>query len=190
MEWQSRYESGDTPWDEAAPHSALLDFIAANGPFEGRILIPGCGRGHDVRAISTPANQVIGLDIAPAAIAAADNLPKTANEQYHVADLFNLDPRFHSSFDWAIEHTCFCAIDPALRPKYPGAVAAALKPNARLFAIFYLNPAREHQPPFGVTTAELDNLFSPFFATLREWVPPRTFEDREGRELIRLLRRI
>jgi hypothetical protein len=70
------------------------------------------------------------------------------------------------------------------------AVAGALKPGGHMFAIFYLDPAVDRRPPHGVTVAELDQLFSPHFTTVRQWVPVRTFEDREGRELIRVLRRL
>jgi SAM-dependent methyltransferase len=189
MDWQAQYEAGETPWDEGAPHPALLDFIAESGPFQGRILVPGCGLGHDARAISTRANQVIGLDIAPGAVAKARAIPKTGREEYVVADLFNLEPELRSSFHWAVEHTCFCAIDPAMRSAYAAAVAGALMPGGHLFAIFYLDPAVDRQPPYGVSAAELDRLFSPSFALVRQWVPARTFAGRESRELIRVLRR-
>jgi cyclopropane fatty-acyl-phospholipid synthase-like methyltransferase len=188
MNWQARYESGETPWDEGAPHPALLDFIASSGPFQGRILLPGCGLGHDVRALSTPANQVIGLDFAPAAIAKAQTFPKTGSEEYLLADLFNLPPGLRSSFDWIVEHTCFCAIDPSMRPAYAAAVAGALKPGGQIFAVFYLNPDADHQPPYGAAIPELDQLFSPSFTLLRQWVPARTYPGRESRELIRLLK--
>jgi SAM-dependent methyltransferase len=189
MDWQAQYESGITPWDEGAPHPALLDFIAGSGPFQGRILVPGCGLGHDVRALSSPANQAVGLDIAPGAIAKARTFPQTGREDYIVADLFNLAPDLRSSFDWTFEHTCFCAIDPSMRTAYAAAVAAALKPGGHLFAIFYLDPAVDRQPPYGVTIPELDRLFSPAFEPVRQWVPARTFPGRESRELVRLLTR-
>jgi SAM-dependent methyltransferase len=187
MDWQAQYEAGVTPWDEGAAHPALLDFMAAEGPFQGRILVPGSGLGHDVRALSTAENQVIGLDIAPAAVEKARTFPKTGNEAYIVADLFDLPAEFRSSFDWVVEHTCFCAIDPSMRPGYTAAVAGALKPGGRLFGVFYLDPAVDRQPPFGVTVSELDRLFSPVFAVMRQWVPGRTFPDRECRERVRIL---
>jgi cyclopropane fatty-acyl-phospholipid synthase-like methyltransferase len=190
MDWQAHYEAADTPWDEGAPHPALLDYIAASGPFRGRILVPGCGSGHEVRAISTPENHVVGLDIAPAAIAKAQAFPKTGNEEYVVADLFNLAPQYRAAFDTVVEHTCFCAVEPSMRPAYAGAVAGALKPGGMLFAIFYLDPARDHQPPFGVAVEELDRLFSHDFVLIRQWVPVQTFEGRESRELVRLFHRI
>ena len=189
MDWQAHYLSGETPWDEGAPHPVLHDFIGTAGPFLGRILVPGCGLGHDVRAISTGENEVIGLDLAPGAIAKACSIPKTGCEQYLVGDLFNLPPGFRSSFDWVVEHTCFCAIEPRMRPAYVNAVAEAVKIGGYLLAIFYLDPAAGRQPPYGVTIAELDRLFSHSFAIGSQWIPARTFPGRESRELIRLLRR-
>jgi SAM-dependent methyltransferase len=190
MDWQAQYEAGETPWDEGAAHPALADFIAEAGAFQGRILLPGCGRGHDVRGISDTGNEVIGLDIAPGAIAAARQFPKSGGEEYVLGDLFNLDADLRGSFDWIVEHTCFCAIDPGMRPAYAEAVAGALKPGGHLFAIFYLDPAVDRRPPHGATVAELDRLFSSGFTTVRQWVPASTFEDRRGRELIRVLRRL
>jgi cyclopropane fatty-acyl-phospholipid synthase-like methyltransferase len=190
MDWQAQYEAGETPWDEGGAHPALADYIAEAGEFAGRILLPGCGRGHDVRGISTHANEVIGLDIAPGAIAEALKFPKSGREEYILGNLFDLPSELRQSFDWIVEHTCFCAIDPSMRPAYVEAVAGALKPGGHLFAIFYLDTAVDRRPPHGVTVAELDELFSPRFSTMTEWVPARTFEDREGRELVRLLQRL
>lgn len=190
VDWQASYETGEMPWDEGAPHPALLDFISESGPFHGRILVPGCGLGHEVRALSTGANQVIGLDIAPGAVAKARAFPKRGREEYVTANLFNLGPEFRSSFDWVVEHTCFCAIDPVMRQAYAAAVAGALEPGSHLFAIFYLDPAVDRQPPYGVEIPELDELFSRFFVLVREWVPTHTFKGRESRELVRLLRRV
>jgi SAM-dependent methyltransferase len=178
------------PWDEGGAHPALLDFIAEEGAFQGRVLVPGCGRGHDVRAISTRGNHVTGLDIAPAAIEKARGFEKTGNEVYVTGDLFDLPGEMRGAFDWVVEHTCFCAIPPGMRAAYAAAVAGAIKPGGRLFGIFYLEPGVDRQPPYGVTTPELDGFFQRDFALVREWVPARTFEGREGRELVRILRRL
>lgn len=188
MDWQAQYVTGVTPWDEGAPHPALLDFIAESGPFRGRILLPGCGLGHDARAISTAENRVTGLDIAPAAIERARRFPRTGQEEYVEGDLFNLGPDRRAAFDWVVEHTCFCAIPPAMRSAYVEAVAGALTPGGCLFGIFYLEPAVDRQPPYGASLDELNLLFGQRFALVKEWVPARTFSGRESRELVRILR--
>lgn len=189
-DWEAQYQKGETPWDKGAPSPGLLDFLARE-PLPGRVLVPGCGAGHDVRAITPHADEVIGLDIAPSAIAAARTFPPTGHERYELADLFDLPAPLRGSFDWVWEHTCFCAIDPALRPAYVEAVAGALQPGGRLLAIFYLDPGNDSPdqgPPFEVSIPELDALFAPRFELLREWLPERTYPGREKREWMRLLR--
>ena len=63
-DWEQRYQTGDTPWDKGAPHPALVDFLKTE-PLHGKILVPGCGLGYDVRAIATKDNEVVGVDVAP-----------------------------------------------------------------------------------------------------------------------------
>ncbi|HEX4086644.1 MAG TPA: methyltransferase domain-containing protein [Chthoniobacteraceae bacterium] len=188
MDWQARYEAEDTPWDQGEAHPSLVDYLK-EGRFSGRVLAPGCGLGYDVRAISTKENRVTGLDLAHAAMEKAREFSKAGAEEFIAGDLFDLPGELRGVFDWVMEHTCFCAIEPQMREDYVRAVGEALKAGGRVFAIFYLNPGSETQPPFGVTVQELDELFGKKFSVEREWIPERTFEGREGRELVRILRK-
>lgn len=189
-DWEAQYQKGETPWDKGGPSPGLLDFLAQE-PLTGRVLVPGCGLGYDVRAIAPQAAEVIGLDIAPSAVAAAQAYPPTGRESYTAADLFDLPASLRGSFDWVWEHTCFCAIDPAMRPAYVEAVAGALRPGGRLLAVFYLDPGNsspDEGPPFEVSIPQLDALFEPRFELEREWLPARAYAGREGREWMRVLR--
>lgn len=188
-DWESMYQTSETPWDKGAPCPGLIDFLAENA-VTGRVLVPGCGFGHDVRALAAGGAEVIGIDIAPSAVEAASKIPTTHHETYELADLFALPPHLRGSFDWVWEHTCFCAIDPSLRSAYVEAVAGALKPGGHLLAIFYLDPGQsgpDEGPPFEVSIAELDRLFLPHFTLVREWLPERAYVGREGREWMRLM---
>jgi methyl halide transferase len=190
-DWQERYEKDDTPWEKGAAHPALVEFLRRE-PVHGRVLVPGCGFGHDVRALAATADEVTGLDIAPAAIRAAKGQAQVGGERYALGDLFALPAKMRGAFDWVFEHTCFCAIEPSRRADYAAAVAAALAPGGRLLAIFFLTPQMdpgETGPPFGTTKDELDALFAAHFVLEREWPPAATYPGREGRELCRLLRR-
>ncbi|HEX4667615.1 MAG TPA: methyltransferase domain-containing protein [Chthoniobacterales bacterium] len=187
-DWDALYERRETPWEKGQPHPALVDFLAEIGPLAGGILVPGCGSGHDVRALSTTANHVVGIDIAPRAIAKASSRPRVANEEYALADLFNLAASFNQQFDWIFEHTCFCAIDPGRREEYVRTIVRLLKPTGRMLAIFFINPDHDEEgPPYRVSTAELGEFFGKHFALEREWVPARTHPGREERELMRVL---
>ena len=60
-DWEAQYEKGETPWEKGAPSPGLVDFLATE-PVCGRVLVPGCGFGHDVRALAATAQEVVGLD--------------------------------------------------------------------------------------------------------------------------------
>lgn len=188
-DWQEAYEKRETPWEKGKPHPALLDFLATKGPFAGEIFVPGCGSGHDVRALSTPQNHVLGIDLAPFAIEKARSFPKVGNEEYQLGDLFALPPALDEKFDVVFEHTCFCAIDPKRREDYAETIVRVLKPGGKFIAIFFPNPDvdEDEGPPFPVSVEELEKLFDGDFVVEGEWVPEQTHPGREGRELVRVL---
>ena len=191
-DWDNHYATGDMPWEKGRPHPALVDFLAKL-PMRGRVLVPGCGLGHDVRAIAASADEVIGLDVSTKAIELANQHPEVGGERYMTGDFLSLPRIFGGAFDWLFEHTCFCAINPADRQNYVRSAWNALKPGARFLGIFYLNPDMdpgEEGPPFGVTPEELDRWFGDRFELEAEWVPENTYEGREQRELCRLYRRL
>jgi SAM-dependent methyltransferase len=154
------------------------------------VLVPGCGSGHDVRALARAGADPVGIDIAPSAIQQADTHPRVGAERYEAANLFELPGHLVGSFDWVFEHTCFCAIDPARRSDYVAGVVAALKPHGRLLAIFYIDPGNDDGgPPFGVARDEIERLFGGCFEEITTYAPGHAHPGREGRELVSVMRR-
>src|SRR5688572_23802345 len=152
-DWEAQYQRGETPWDKGAPHPGLIDWLETSRP-NGPVLVPGCGVGHDVRALAATGVEVLGIDIAPSAVRAAAAVPRVGDERYEVADLFALPPHLRNAFALVWEHTCFCAIEPRLRLAYVEAVHGALLPNGQLLAVFYLDPGNDSPdegPPFEVS---------------------------------------
>lgn len=195
-DWQQHYESGNTPWDRGGPSPPLVQWLQSHR-LHGRVLVPGCGHGHDLIALAdSGAAEVVGLDIAPgaAAIAASRTAGLPGVSVIH-GDLFDYARGAgHGRFDWVFEHTCFCAIDPAQRDDYVRAVAGALKPGGCLLAVFYPDPWEEGEdqtqgPPFKCEPEELDRRFEPCFTLIDSYVPEVSYSGREGRELLRLLKR-
>ena len=80
---------------------------------------------------------MVGLDIALRAIQKARAFPVSCDERYELGDFLNLEKQYHSSFDWVVEHTCLCAIDPGEREAYAMSVAQALKPDGNYLAVFF-----------------------------------------------------
>lgn len=145
-----------------------------------------------MRALAAdPQAKVVGLDLAPSAKAAAERFPKAGDETYVTADFLSGPAFAEGSFDAVFEHTCFCAIPPDRRPDYARAVSTALKPGGLFLAIFYRNPSDrgEPGPPFGCTMNEVDALFGKRFLLLDEKSDIPTFEGREDREVVRLMRK-
>jgi SAM-dependent methyltransferase len=193
LEWQRRYEENDTPWDKGEAAPPLVSFLK-HGQMTGRILVPGCGRGHEVRALAMqPGAEVVGLDVSATAVAQARELaaPLTASHdiRFVEGDFFDLPANLLGSFDWLVEHTCFCAIGPKRRPDYVLAASSALRTGGQIFGIFYLNPDTDGGPPFAVSKEELSSLFDPYFVLKEEWTPKESFPGREGRELIRVMQK-
>jgi methyl halide transferase len=195
-DWQAHYESGETPWNRGGPSPALVQWLETHR-MHGSVLVPGCGHGHDLAALAgSGAEEVIGLDIAPGGVAAAqERTGGLTNVRVICGDLFTwCHAEGQRRFDWVFEHTCFCAIPRERRNDYVAAVAAALKPRAHLLAVFYLKPWDNGQdqmqgPPFGSEIEELDARFGADFELLESHVPNVSYPGREGKELVRLLRR-
>ena len=189
-DWNRRYEENDTPWDKGAAHPVLREMLA-HGSLSGRVLVPGCGTGHDVRELARLGVNVVGLDVAPLALERARTHPAVGDETYQLGDLFDLPPDWRGAFDGVFEHTCFCAIDPSRRVDYTAAVADALRSGGRLFAVFFADPGNDGDgPPFGCTASELDELFAKHFRLIEERMEFSTYPERAGRELLRVYERV
>jgi SAM-dependent methyltransferase len=197
MDWEKRYRAGDTPWEKGAPAPPLLEWLGSRGAMQGGVLVPGCGLGHDVRAIAaaSPTAPVVGLDAAASALDRARQFALAGHETYELADIFDLPVELTNRFQWVFEHTCFCAIEPGRRLEYVHGVLRALQPGGTLLAIFFLDPWDPGEapegggPPFAVTGKELDELFGRDFDLIDEWKPRAAYPGREGREIGRLLRK-
>ena len=195
-DWEQHYVESFTPWDKGEPSPGLVDFLGRQS-LQGRIVVPGCGMGHDVRAIAAgnPDAEVIGLDIAPTAVSRADGVSKVGGERFEVGDWFQTPEWLAGSCDWVWEHTCFCAIDPAWRNDYVDASVRVLKPEGKLLGVFYLDPYDEEhsedsgEPPFGVKLAKLEEMFGSAYDILESWTPQNAYVGREGREQMLLMQK-
>ena len=190
-DWNQRYLSGDTPWEKGSPAPPLLELLEKVDRDvwgSGTILVPGCGTGHDVRALAGNGLEVLGLDLAEKAIILANSHPKSGNETYELGDFLNPEWQQGKSFSAIWEHTCFCAIDPSCRPEYAQACAALIPPGGHLIGVFFLNPYDPGEetpgPPFGTSMEELDAHFSQDFQLIDSWQPRSAYPGREGRELL------
>lgn len=147
--WQQRFESGQTPWDRGAPHPQLARWLADGQLQAGQqVLVPGCGRGHELVALAQAGLAVTGLDYAPAAVALARErvarwqaanpapagLPHLAPPQVEQADVLQWQPP--APVDRLYEQTCLCALHPDHWQAYAAQLHRWLKPGGQLLALF------------------------------------------------------
>ncbi len=194
VDWNLRYEQGDTPWDKATCHPELPGWCETL-PMDGPVLVPGCGRGRDVLALAErwPQRPIVGVDLAEQAVAAARRLcagfPRVSFLQ---ADfLARPETLPDAGFDLVWEHTCFCAIPPTLRPAYAATMARVLRPGGILAGVFFLTMDDTRRgPPWNCPEDELRGHFGGKFEIISHGPCRLTFPGREGEEHRVIMRRL
>lgn len=177
MDWARRYADQSTPWDLrriTPPLASLLASgrLAALGHGEGgRVAVPGCGRGHDLRAFAQAGYRVTGFDIVPAVVAEARALlalnrvgAEESLAEVHCRDVLGVGGEYPAAFDVVYDYTCFCALPPHLRSAYGREVAALLRPGGIWLGLaFPLDPARTGKdgPPYLIRPEDLEASFGP-----------------------------
>ncbi len=194
VDWNLRYQERDTPWERGRPHpefeglfARFVDLVKG----AERILVPGCGFGHDAVLLSEFFGEGVieGLDLAETAICRAEELYGSDRVHWRLGDLFE----WSGEYDLVLEHTCFCAISPERRSEYAQKMSELIVEGGYLMGIFFLDPDLEGQegPPHGVELSELKVFFNREFELVWSGQPEKTFRSRlgDGRELGMLWRR-
>jgi SAM-dependent methyltransferase len=148
--WEHLYAGDDAGWEIGRAAPPLMDFFEKNPPWGARVLVVGCGRGHEARMLAELGARVTGVDLSKKAIAAARAMGPV-DVEYRVADLF--EP-MTEQFDVVVEHTCFCAIEAGRRDEYVDRMADALVEGGRLVGLFY-DHGRPGGPPYTTDRSEL-----------------------------------
>lgn len=164
--WQQRYEQDSIGWDMgevAPPLKAYIDQLPASAKDQA-ILVAGAGNAYEVGYLHEQGfTNVTLVDFAPAPIQAfAERYPDFPAEHLLCADFFDLAPEQYQ-FDWILEQTFFCAINPERRDEYVQQMALLLKPNGKLVGLLFDKDFGRDEPPFGGTKAEYQQRFDTHF---------------------------
>ncbi|NJN32028.1 MAG: methyltransferase domain-containing protein [Synechococcales cyanobacterium RM1_1_8] len=189
--WAEKYQGNyRPPWDlgqAAPPLKGFLDRHPELRP--GKTAVVGSGLGNDALLFAQRGFEVVGFDFVAAAIAAAHqaavqaDLPATFLQR----DVFLLGEEFPQQFDYVVEHTCYCAIDPARRDDYVRSVHGILKPGGQFIGLFRCD-AKTNGPPFGSDPEVLQRRFSGQaegpFERLSFGLAPDSVAARQGKEYL------
>ncbi|MGD2061034.1 MAG: methyltransferase domain-containing protein [Acidimicrobiia bacterium] len=157
--WSARYETGSIPWDLGRAHPELetrlaLDPALGTGSV-GSVLVPGAGTGHDAAALAQAGWRVTAVDIAPAVEAPLLRRLVADHASVVIADSLELDAE--EPFDLLFDHTFFCAIDPADRPRFGAMASRVLARSGSVISIVFPigRPVSEGGPPWGFDSGDL-----------------------------------
>ncbi|MDZ4817197.1 MAG: methyltransferase domain-containing protein [Verrucomicrobiota bacterium] len=192
MNWDEHYQRGEVYWDKGAPAPAMKQYLERN-VVRGRVLVPGCGRGHEVALAMEHGLDATGLDIAPTGVAEARVLYPQFAEHFVTGDLFDPPAEMRGVFDVVLEHTCMSGLPPIMRTDYRRGIDLTLRRGGLLIGVWFINPALdpgEEGPPFPFSEAALTALFADNYEIMEDYVPDMAFPGREGRERVRVLRRL
>ena len=182
--WEDIYKKNDIGWDlnGITPTFEKL----ANKLKPGKVIILGCGRGHDAIIFSKLNFEVTAVDFAPSAINYLKKLCKRNNVKVNVIknDIFLLNKCYDNYFDYVIEQTCFCAIDPKRREEYERLVYHILNSNGYLIGLWYpLDKAIiDGGPPWGISISDLKNTFEKRWIITKESFSEFSIKKRRKRE--------
>jgi len=190
--WETDYLSRSDRWDLGGPAPVFRRLASSGRLPPGRMLVPGAGRGHDAREFARHGFDVTAVDFTPYAVREMQRLAQAeALVRILQQDIFGLAAELDRTFDYVLEYTCFCAIDPGRRPEYAELVSRVLKPGGIYIDLAFPLDGRVGGPPFAVSEAEIFSLFLPrgFKLEARE-VPHDSVSPRRGAEELFLFRKM
>ncbi len=189
--WEERYRANVAPWDLGAASPAFADLLQSPGaPPPGKMIVLGCGRGHDAILFAKHEFTVTAVDFAPSAIRDAEMLAREAMAEIRFVqhDMFTLGEQYSAAFDYVLEHTCFAAIPPKRRGEYAAVVSRLLRPGGLYIAVFFAH-GRWGGPPFTTYPEELRTLFADAFEIEQLGPSPHSVPERQRQELYSLMRK-
>lgn len=182
--WSHIYKTEPNPgWNLGAPAEALKDMLPRLKISRSRILVLGCGEGHDAAYFAEAGHFVTAVDISPLALEKARKLyGHLDNLKFVQADLFKLPSDFEQSFDVIFEHTCYCAINPQRRQELVKIWNRALVSGGHLMGVFFTFEKRQG-PPYGGSEWELRQRLKSHYQPIFWGRWQKSLPRRQGKEL-------
>ncbi|MBC8345475.1 MAG: methyltransferase domain-containing protein [Candidatus Marinimicrobia bacterium] len=190
--WEDKYLADSLGWDLGGPTPIFSQMASDLNP--GKICIVGCGRGHDAIFFAQNGFDVTAVDFAPSAIVALKSLAKSAQVKINTVedDIFSLPLKYENTFDYMIEQTCFCAIDPTRRKDYENMAKSILKPGGQLIGLWFPldKTMEEGGPPYATSIVEVKSIFDLGWKIVKEEFPDLSIKPRKGREKLIIFQKV
>ncbi len=178
--WTHRWNTGQTGWDMGHASPAICAFAEERIPEDACILIPGAGNAYEGEWLYQHGwKKVHILDIAaPALDRIRRNRPDFPSDQLIHGDFF----QHEGEYDFVLEQTFFCALNPQLRDDYVAHMARLIPKGGMLAGLLFDFPLTEQGPPFGGSRDEYESRFSTHFTVEELAITYLSIKPRAGKE--------
>jgi SAM-dependent methyltransferase len=164
MDWDSAYRGqagfdGPPPWNIGEPQPELAALHRA-GKFRSDVLDAGCGHAELSLALAADGYTVVGMDLSPTAVAAADKeaqLRGLATASFVQGDITSFTG-YDGRFSTVVDSTLFHSIPVEGRDGYLRSIKRAAAPGASYYVLVFAKgafPAALETKPHEVTEDEL-----------------------------------
>jgi methyl halide transferase len=167
--WHEKWQTQETAWDLKRPHPLLSQLLGAmralplSSSIE-KILVPGCGLGHEAASLADQGFQVTGTDlVADATRMAKQTYGDKGNLKFVTDDVFatRLKPL---TFDGLMDRAMLCALEPGRRKDYLDFCHQMLGHGGVFMGILFSEVSCEGGPPFAINAHEVLDLFTNKFS--------------------------
>lgn len=167
-DFDSRYKTGNTPWDHGMVDGNLIDVLARYDISPCKALDVGCGTGENAIWLARNGFDVVACDLAPTAIVKAEAKADAGlHIRFQAADFLS-DPIPGAPFGFVFDRGCLhCMPDEASRHGFVEKAARLLAEGGWWLTLAGNadEKGREMGPP-QLTAAELVSVTEPFFETI------------------------
>lgn len=147
MDWDSAYKeegafAGPPPWNIGEPQPELAALIR-EGKVSGEVLDAGCGHAELALALAAAGSTVVGIDVAPTAIAAATRAAQErglSHATFVCADITAFTG-YDERFATIIDSTLFHSLPVESRDAYLRSIHRAAAPGAHLYMLVFAKGA-------------------------------------------------
>jgi thiopurine S-methyltransferase len=182
--WQAKWRANEIGFHQAQVHPLLVAQWPRLGiARDARVLVPLCGKSHDLAWLRDSGPEVVGLELSEIAVAAyfaERSLTPTSSRTgpYTVyatdrltlfcGDVFAATPAWCGRFDAIYDRAALIALAPTQRTAYLATLRGLCGPGARGLLITVEYPeGLIAAPPFSIATDEVMALYTPW-ADVRE----------------------
>ncbi|OYD21339.1 thiopurine S-methyltransferase [Oceanimonas baumannii] len=177
--WHERWQSARIGFHQADINAHLQQYWQHTDAEAGdEVLVPLCGKSHDMRWLAQQGHAVAGFELSPVAVndffAEAGLTPSCKEEgpllcwqqgpfSLYQGDFFKAG-QLGLTFKLAYDRAALIALPPDMRPAYAELMAGLMAAGGRVLLVTVDHDSKQDQtPPFAVAEAEVRALFEPYF---------------------------